>query len=187
MFIRVRVLLVVLSFFLGCMTGCKGKQENTEQKQLFDLNWKFHQGDITSAIEVDFNDKQWRDLDLPHDWSIDGKLDRKNYTKDEGGTFISDIGWYRKKFILPSDWQNKRVAVYFEGVNMETEVYLNENLLGENSGTSDSFHFDLTPHLNYTKKNIIAVRVNSSRQKDDTWPKGAGIPRHVWLLVSDPV
>ena len=178
--------IVFIIYLIGCLTGCAVKQENTELKQLFDLNWKFQQGDFSSAIAVDFNDAQWRNLDLPHDWSTDGKLDDMNSGLEED-TSVSSVGWYRKQFILPSEWQNKSVAIYFEGCKRELKVYLNENLLAENTGTSDSLHYDLTPHLNYDNKNIIALRVNTSPQTNGKWLKGTGIPQHVWLLVTDPV
>ncbi|MBN1186204.1 MAG: beta galactosidase jelly roll domain-containing protein [Bacteroidales bacterium] len=187
MLYRIEKFFLLLIYFIICITGCAGKQEDAEQKQLFDLNWKFYQGDITSAIEFDFNDGNWRNLDLPHDWSIDERLSQKNSTKDKKDTFITGVGWYRKKFILPSDWENKRVTIYFEGINEKTKIFLNENLIEKKSKSSDPFHFDLTPYLNSDKKNIIAVRVNNSPQADGRWPKGTGLPRHVWLLVTDPV
>lgn len=175
---RIRMFSII--YLIGCLAGCATKQENTELKHLFDLNWKFRQGDISSAIEVDYNDTLWRNLDLPHDWSIEGKLNQLDSDK-----YLFNVGWYRKKFNLPSEWKNKSVTINFEGVKSEIKVYLNENLLARNPGTSDSFQFDLTPHLNYTNKNIIAVRINSSQHKDGKWLKGTGIPHHVWLFVAD--
>lgn len=182
-----RVWMFIIVFFVCCIAGCTGKRENTELKQLFDLNWKFHQGDNPSAFEVKFNDTQWRNLDLPHDWSTDGKLNQTYFVKENGDSSISDISWYRKKFVLPPEWQNRRVAIYFEGVKAEIQVYLNENILAVNTSASDSYHYDLTPYLNQSNKNIIAVRVNCTHYKNGRWNKGTGIHRHVWLMVADPV
>ena len=183
---RFGMYLIVLSYFMLALAGCDRKQDYTGNKQLFDLNWKFCQGDITSAIEIDFNDTLWRNLDLPHDWSIDEKLKNINSINDDE-VLASDVGWYRKKFLLPSNWKNKQVTIHFESVNMETQVYLNENYLGKNINPTNSLHFDLTPFLKYNKKNIIAIRVNKAQQKDGKWLKGTGMPEHIWLLVADPV
>lgn len=181
-----RLWIFLIICITACTTGCTVKKENVEQKQLFDLNWKFHQGDYISAIEFDFNDTRWRNLDLPHDWSMDERLSRKNFLVGEANNAITNVGWYRKRFILPPEWQSKCIAVFFEGVKAEIKVYLNGNLLECKSGSPGSFHYELTPHLDYKEKNIIAVRLSSlQQQKDGMWPRGTGISRHVWLLVAD--
>lgn len=174
-----KLLAIVFLFFMGCIVGCTTKQENTARKQLFDFNWKFHLGDISSANALEFNDKQWRDLDLPHDWSIDAKLNQKNP--------MEGVGWYRKKFDIPSDWKSKSVSVYFEGVYKNAEVFINGTSLGVNPKGKTSFYYNLTPYLNYKKENNIAVRVNNSEQMDNAWHSESGIYRHVWLIVTDPI
>ncbi|MGE5805481.1 MAG: beta-galactosidase, partial [Ignavibacteria bacterium] len=82
-------------------------QENIQRKQFFDYNWKFFLGDSPSASALDFDDKTWRNLDLPHDWSIEGKLDPKNPMGGAGGYFPAGVGWYRKSFSVPSAWKDK--------------------------------------------------------------------------------
>lgn len=79
-----------------------------ERKQLFDYDWKFFLGDAPEAKANDFNDLGWRKLDLPHDWSIEGKVNAKNPTKGAGGYFPSGIGWYRKTFQAPDAWKAKK-------------------------------------------------------------------------------
>lgn len=139
------------------------------------------------ASATDFNDKDWRKLDLPHDWSIEGKLDSLNPTGNDGGYFPAGIGWYRKKFIVPSAWKGKHVSIYFEGVYMNSEVFINGKSLGVHPYGYSSFYYDLTPHLDYAKENTLSVRVNNSLQKNCRWYSGSGIYRHVWLFVTEPI
>ncbi|MDP4188386.1 MAG: beta galactosidase jelly roll domain-containing protein, partial [Bacteroidota bacterium] len=167
--------------------GHTQSKENIEGKQLFDYNWKFHLGDIPTANALDFDDNDWRSLSLPHDWSIEGKLDQKNPMGSAGGYFPAGIGWYRKKFHVPTAWKGKRVSVYFEGVYMNSEVFINGKSLGVHPYGYTPFLYDLSPYLNYNKDNIISVRVDNSRQINCRWYSGSGIYRHVWLWVTSPV
>ncbi|HEY5507251.1 MAG TPA: sugar-binding domain-containing protein [Paludibacter sp.] len=158
-----------------------------EKKQLFDYDWKFFLGDATEAKATDFNDESWRKLDLPHDWSIEGKTHPKNPTGGGGGFFPAGIGWYRKTFQAPDAWKAKKTAIYFEGVYMNSEVFINGKSLGVYPYGYSSFSYDLTPYLNFGKENVIAVRVDNSQQMNSRWYSGSGIYRHVWMMVADPV
>jgi len=163
------------------------KQNGIERKQLFDYNWKFIRGDEASAKSRDFNDAGWRSLDLPHDWSIEGKINPKNPTSGAGGYFPAGIGWYRKTFAAPVEWKGKSVSVYFEGVYMNSEVFINGKSLGVRPYGYSSFSYDLSPYLDFNKENVIAVRVDNSQQINSRWYSGSGIYRHVWMKVSNPV
>jgi beta-galactosidase len=162
-------------------------QQMTERKQLFNNNWKFSLGDSPSAGTIDFDDKTWRNLDLPHDWSIEGKIDQKNSTGGAGGYFPAGIGWYRKKFIVPPAWKDKLVSIYFEGVYMNAEVFINGKSLGVHPYGFTSFNYDLTPYLDFKKENILSVRADNSKQPNCRWYSGSGIYRHVWMIVTDPI
>lgn len=177
----VLIFILFISFFSGYA------QNGTERKQLFDYDWKFFLGDASEAKANDFNDSGWRKLDLPHDWSIEGKVNAKNLTKGAGGYFPSGIGWYRKTFQAPDAWKAKKTAVYFEGVYMNSEVFINGKSLGVHPYGYTSFSYDLTPYLNFGKENVIAVRVDNSQQVNSRWYSGSGIYRHVWMITSDPV
>ena len=177
----VLVLILFISFFSGYA------QNGMERKQLFDYDWKFFLGDAPEAKTNDFNDESWHKLDLPHDWSIEGKIHPKNTTGGGGGYFPSGIGWYRKTFQVPDSWRAKKTAVYFEGVYMNSEVFINGKSLGVYPYGYSSFSYDLTPYLNFGKENIIAVRVDNSQQMNSRWYSGSGIYRHVWMITSDPV
>ncbi|WP_238987185.1 sugar-binding domain-containing protein [Confluentibacter flavum] len=173
--------ILFISFFSG------NAQNGMERKQLFDSDWKFFLGDAPEAKADDFNDSSWRKLDLPHDWSIEGQIDPQNPTGKGGGYFPAGIGWYRKTFQASSEWQDKIVSIYFEGVYMNSEVFINGKSLGIRPYGYSSFFYDLTPHLHFDKENVIAVRVDNSQQMNSRWYSGSGIYRHVWVTVTNPV
>ena len=180
----------ILAAILLTITGCTGETRIPgliDRKQLFDYDWKFNLGDDPAASTFEFDDKNWRSIDLPHDCSIEGKSDRNNPSGAAGGYFPTGTGWYRKHFNVPSAWQGKSISVYFEGVYMNSEVFINGKKLGIHPYGYTSFYYDLTPSLNYGKENIIAVRVDNSQQINCRWYSGSGIYRHVWLMVTGPV
>lgn len=162
-------------------------QEYIQGKQLFDYDWSFYLGDDPKASGVDYDDKAWRTLDLPHDWSIEGEINQDNPTGNDGGYFPAGTGWYRKSFDVPSAWKGKCISIYFEGVYMNAEVFINGNSLGMHPYGYTSFSYDISSYLDFTKKNIISVRVDNSNQKNCRWYSGSGIYRHVWLIVKDSI
>jgi beta-galactosidase len=178
---------IVLLFILIVSSFSAYAQNGMERKQLFDYDWKFFLGDASEAKSMDFNDAAWRNLDLPHDWSIEGKIHPKNPTSGAGGYFPSGIGWYRKTFKAPTEWRGKNISIYFEGVYMNSEVFINGKSLGLRPYGYSSFMYDLSPYLVYDKENVIAVRVDNSQQKNSRWYSGSGIYRHVWTIVTNPV
>ncbi|MTK54465.1 glycoside hydrolase family 2 TIM barrel-domain containing protein [Paludibacter sp.] len=182
-FLRTKALLCLL---FACSFSIFA-QNNQEKKQLFDSNWKFFLGDAQDAKNVDFNDAAWRNLDLPHDWSIEGKISSKNPTGSAGGYFPTGIGWYRKSFKVPAEWKNKNVSIYFEGVYMNSEVFINGKSLGVYPYGYSSFSYDLAPYLRAGQENVIAVKVDNSQQVNCRWYSGSGIYRHVWMMVENPV
>jgi beta-galactosidase len=183
---KFKILLIASVFLIGCVISVRA-QENIQRKQLFDYDWKFFLGDAPTSSGNDYDDSNWRSLDFPHDWSIEGKIDSKNPTGGAGGYFPAGIGWYRKVFNAPSAWKDKRVSIYFEGVYMNSEIFINGKSIGVHPYGYTSFSFDLTPHLNLNKENVVAVRVNNSQQINCRWYSGSGIYRHVWLIVTHPI
>lgn len=153
----------------------------------FDNDWLFRLGDEGGIEKPDFADSGWRRLNVPHDWSIEGPFDAKNPTGGAGGFLPSGIGWYRKHFTVPSNQSGKRVFVEFDGVMANSEVWINGAKVGGRPYGYVSFGFDLTPHIKFGQDNVIAVRADNSGQPASRWYTGAGIYRHVRLLVTDPV
>lgn len=156
------------------------------ERQLLDHDWKFLLGDPAGAEAAAFNASAWRTLDLPHDWSIEGHIDAKNPAGGSGGYFPTGVGWYRRGLTAPASWTGKRVSIEFEGVYMNASVYINGHDLGMHPYGYTSFFHDLTDYLK-PGANVLAVRVDQSKQRNSRWYSGSGIYRHVWLNVTDPV
>jgi len=153
---------------------------------LFDEGWRFHLGDAPGAQEPGFQDDTWRALDLPHDWSIELPFDAQ-YASGTG-YLPGGIGWYRKSFRLPSSAAGQRVTIRFDGVYMNSEVWINGHYLGKRPYGYISFEYDLTPHLlPGGKEDVLAVRVDHSKFADSRWYNGSGIYRHVWLTCTGDV
>ena len=180
-------LLPIISVLLLASTINIKAQQITHGKQLFDSNWKFFLGDPPAVSTVDFDDKNWRNLDLPHDWSIEGTLDSNNPMGNDGGYFPAGVGCYRKTFTLPASFKDKLVSIYFEGVYMNSEVFINGKSLGVHPYGYTSFSYNLTPYLKFNGKNVLSVRVDNSEQKNCRWYSGSGIYRHVWMVVTNPI
>lgn len=162
-------------------------QEAVRVKQSFDLGWKFTKGDPAAAQSVGFNDSQWRMVDLPHDWSIEGPYSETEPTAGPGGYLPTGIGWYRKKFRMPPGRQPKKFFIEFDGVYEHSEVWLNGYSMGYRPYGYISFGYDVTQHLRLGEENVIAVRVDNSAQPNCRWYSGSGIYRHVWLVETSPV
>ncbi len=183
--------LTAIAFVLVCVLGQLPVYGSYSQQRsrLFNTDWRFLKADAEGAEKADFNDAAWRTLDVPHDWSIEGPFDEKNTTGRGGGYLPSGIGWYRKHFTLSSDYANRKVFIQFDGVMANSEVWVNGVHLGKRPNGYVSFIYELTKHLNFgtSDTNVIAVRVDNSGQPASRWYTGAGIYRHVRLIVTNPV
>ena len=155
----------------------------------FDADWLFLKGDAAAAENPDFDDHAWRKLDVPHDWSIEGPFDEKNLTGGAGGFLPSGVGWYRKHFTLPDNYKDRHIFIDFDGVMANSDVWINGFHLGKRPYGYVSFRYELTGHLNFgsSKPNVLAVRADTSAQPASRWYTGAGIYRHVRLVVTNPV
>ncbi|MGE4587681.1 MAG: glycoside hydrolase family 2 TIM barrel-domain containing protein, partial [Mangrovibacterium sp.] len=154
------------------------------QRLLFDMDWRFHPGDPDGAENINYKDNDWRVLNLPHDWSIEGEYDEQAITGGSGGYLPAGIGWYRKHFKLPATSQN--LWIEFDGVYMNSEVWINGHSLGKHVNGYTSFYYDITPHIK-NGDNVIAVKVDNSVQTNSRWYSGSGIYRHVWLTRANPL
>jgi len=181
--------LVVGSIFL-CLTTVPVIAQRADAARIsssFDRDWSFLKGDVPGAERNEFDDTSWRKLAVPHDWSIDGPVDQKNPTGQGGGFMPSGVGWYRKHFTLSNEFSNRLVFLEFDGVMANSDVWINGDHLGNRPYGYVSFSYELTPHLNFGKDNVIAVRADTSKQPASRWYTGAGIYRHVRLVIKDSV
>ena len=154
----VSILLTVAAFFSHL-------NAQTRTKENFDDDWKFILDSVNAYNSPDVNDASWRTLNLPHDWSIEMPFDSTSPTGTSGGALRGGLGWYRKIFLLPESSKDKNVFIDFDGVYMNSEVWINGHSLGVRPNGYISFRYDLTPYLKFgTDKNIIAVKVDNSKQ-----------------------
>ncbi|MXN90904.1 DUF4982 domain-containing protein [Flavobacterium sp. Sd200] len=161
--------------------------QSSGRKTNFDFDWKFKLGDYPDAQQQNFDDSGWRSLSVPHDWSIEGNFDAKHPMGNDGGYLPAGIGWYRKTFTVEPSQKDKKLSLYFEGVYMNAEVFVNGTSLGIRPYGYSSFYYDVTPYIKIGQKNTVAVRVDNSQQKNCRWYSGSGIYRHVWLISTNPV
>jgi beta-galactosidase len=159
-----------------------GAPSTTRSRDSFDAGWRFVHDDSTGAQAPTFNDSTWRVLDLPHDWSIEGPFDEKAPSGGTGGYLPTGIGWYRKRFRLPENSRERLFTIEFDGVYENSDVWINGHHLGHRPYGYVPFAYDLTPHLNWSGDNVIAVRADNSHQTNCRWYSGSGIYRHTWLL-----
>lgn len=177
--------LILAAFYISSCQSNSPAGEDKLSPESFNNDWKFSLTE-EDASASDFDDKNWRKLDLPHDWSIEGQISETNPSGMSGGFMPGGIGWYRKYFKTNTDWEGRKVYVIFDGVYMNSTVYLNGKELGHRPYGYSTFQYDLTPYLN-DGENVIAVKVDNSLQPSGRWYTGSGIYRNVWLSVKNMV
>lgn len=185
-----RLLLIQISCFLLFLTvgSCTSAEKMTnDRRQDFTAGWTFHLGDDSAASRPDYDDTAWRILNLPHDWAIEGEFSRDNPSGTGGGALPGGIGWYRKTFTVDKADEGKRLYIDFDGVYMNSEVFINGHSLGVRPYGYVSFSYDLTPYIKWGGKNVVAVRVDNGEQPNSRWYSGCGIYRNVWLTKLNPV
>lgn len=173
-------MLLSLSIFNNCSVPAN---KNVRTHKKFDSEWKFAKGDFKDAQKSDYDDSNWRQLDLPHDWAIEGPFTKKVFF---GGGYLPypGTGWYRKTFRI--NCKDKRVQLQFDGVMRNAKVWVNGEYVGTWAYGYSSFAFDITRYLKQDKENIVAVRVKNT-DYSSRWYPGSGIYRNVWLTVTNPV
>lgn len=177
-----QVLFFAAVFFLTMPVFSKPQFGNA---RLFNENWRFILSDVKDGANPDLDDSKWRQLDLPHDWSVEG-----TYSPDKAscqGYLPGGIGWYRRTFNVPITEKDKKVYIYFEGVYNRSEVFINGTSIGKRPYGYISFMYDLTPYLKFGKENTLCVRVDHSLERDSRWYSGSGIYRNVYLVTASRV
>jgi beta-galactosidase len=185
---RTHFTLGLLCLLFSAFAGIASAQVRTRTTTSFDAGWRFNRGESKDAEQVTFNDQAWRALDVPHDWSIEGPFDKDHPTRGSGGFLPAGIGWYRKHFKLPEGDANRRVFIEFDGIMANSDVWINGFHLGRRPYGYVSFGYELTGHLKFGDgDNVLAVRADNSGQPASRWYSGAGIYRHVRLVVTSPI
>jgi len=192
------VIMILLASFPVIFSNCTGLGKdsifNNEPRQeiLFDFDWRFHWVNAENAHLSEYDDSAWRTLDLPHDWSIedipgtDSPLISTAVGGINTGYYLGGTSWYRKAFDVPAKLKDKRFSLLFDGVYMNTDVWLNGTHLGTHPYGYTAFEFDLTELIKFGEENVLAVQVKNEG-RNSRWYSGSGIYRHVWLHVTEPV
>ena len=151
----------------------------------FNSDWKFYLGDAENAEAMNFDDTNWADVTLPHDWAILGPFDH-DLPANTGKLPWKGVGWYRKHFEMKPEQKGQQIYLIFDGIMAFPKVYLNGKFAGEWDYGYNSFYLNVTELLNFSDTNVLAIHVDT-REHDSRWYPGAGIYRKVQMLVTDPV
>ena len=170
----------------GAAVAPRTSIENGRRGQDFNGGWKFNLGDVSGAQATSFDDSAWRSLSVPHDWSIELAFDANSPGGSSNGFLDGGIGWYRKTFTVDQASASQRIFVDFDGVYMNSEVWINGTSLGTRPYGYSSFEYELTPYVHFGATNVVAVRVNNN-QPNSRWYSGSGVYRNVWLTTLNPV
>ena len=146
-------------------------------RQSFNDGWTFRLGD----------DGVQRNVRIPHDWAVEGDFNKDNPSGTGGGALPGGIGWYEKHFFVDKSERGKAVRITFDGVYMNSTVWINGQELGTRPYGYISFSYDLTPYLRYGKDNVMVVKVDNSDQPNSRWYSGCGIYRNVWLTKTNAI
>lgn len=192
-------ILIIHVLILGSPFGSKDKTAISSKRTIsFDENWHFIKDNPAGAETPGFDDSGWRTLDLPHDWSIEdlpdqdginviGPFSKLSPGKMGTGYFIGGTAWYRKSFTVSKEDKDKIAYLLFEGVYMNSDVWINGKHLGNHPYGYTSFWYDITPFLNPAgQPNVVAVQVKNEGV-NARWYSGSGIYRHTWLTLVNPV
>lgn len=170
----------ILIFLFSLYATCLGAREVID----FNKDWKFclNPESDSNPADFEFDDSGWRTLDVPHDWAIEGDFDQHNPSGTGGGALPGGIGWYRKTFKVSKKDKGQVFSIEFDGVYMNSSVYINGHLLGTRPYGYISFSYNLTQYINWEGENVIAVKVDNSDQPNSRWYSGCGIYRDVRLV-----
>lgn len=147
--------------------------------------WRFQLTPSSDAHKIDFNDKDWSVISIPHTWNAQDAT-------DEVSGYFRGQGWYRKNTYIGNIANNKVVYLYFEGANQVTDVYVNEHFVGQHKGGYTRFSFDITPYIQTNANNLIAIKVDNSHNElipplDADFTFFGGIYRDIYLQIENKI
>ena len=163
-----------------------GTDAAAQRENDFNKGWKFYLGDNTSASNQSFDDSGWENVDLPHDFSI-----TQHFTSSgeaESGFLPGGTGWYRKSFVVSEEHAGKTFLLNFDGVYMDSYVYVNGVPVGEHHYGYTNFAFDISDYLvcDGATQNVVAVKAINNIPTS-RWYSGSGIYRDVTLYALEPI
>lgn len=146
---------------------------------------RFRLGDTPDAWQAWFDDSDWEEVTLPHDWSVAHPFSRD--CSSGTGYLIGGIGWYRIHITPKESWKGKRISITFDGIYKNSRVWCNSYYLGERPNGYISFTYDITDAFRFDADNIISVYVDHRDIADSRWFTGSGITRKVTLSIEEAV
>ncbi|MFH4967737.1 glycoside hydrolase family 2 TIM barrel-domain containing protein [Gaetbulibacter sp. M240] len=174
--------LIVIVFIL---TGCNSIEPQNRERLSFNSDWRFKRTEDTTAYKINYNDADWRQISVPHDWAIEGPF-KPEYNSRTGGLPVYGMAWYRKDFYLDSSKKGSVVTLEFDGVMSNASVYVNGKKVYHRPNGYIGFEINISSYIQFNQKNTIAVKVHP-RPLSARWYPGAGIYRNVWLEIKNPV
>ena len=180
-----KLFFTTLFFCLTTLSLSAQDKKDIRMSELFNFGWKFSMGDLKDAEKVQYDDTQWKALDLPHDFQINQPWDKS--AKGARGFKSMETAWYRKTFKANPEWKGKKVFVDFEGIMLTGDVWLNGEKIGGTDYGYLGFETDMTGKLRYDSDNVMAVRASTGSEGNSRWYTGGGIFRDVHVFVKDSV
>ncbi len=173
---------IFLSIFLTLFFyGCGNSDNILREVENFNFDWKFSLEADSTTVSTDFNDDNWRTLDLPHDWSIEGEFKEENPATAGGGALPGGYGVYRKHFFVDKKDSLAQFFLCFDGIYWQSTVYVNGHKVGFRPNGYASFEYDVSKYLKFSQENLVAVTVDNTNQPNSRWYSGSGIYRNVYL------
>ena len=173
---------IFLSIFLTLFFyGCGNSDNILREVENFNFDWKFSLEADSTTVSTDFNDDNWRTLDLPHDWSIEGEFKEENPATAGGGALPGGYGVYRKHFFVDKKDSLAQFFLCFDGIYWQSTVYVNGHKVGFRPNGYASFEYDVSKYLKFSQDNLVAVTVDNTNQPNSRWYSGSGIYRNVYL------
>lgn len=182
---RIKSIVGFVLMFWIFMVEAQNTTLNPRTVILFNFDWKFHFGEAENAFNTDFNDSEWRTLDIPHDFQFEQPWDQS--AGGARGFKAMSTGWYRKSFKADKSWKDKKVLIDFEGIMLTGEAWLNGKRIGRTDYGYLGFESDISKLINYDGDNIIAVRASTGKTGSSRWYTGGGLFRDVNLIIKDNI
>ncbi|MBR4265897.1 MAG: DUF4982 domain-containing protein [Bacteroidales bacterium] len=172
---------IFLPIAAAFVVGCSNSDTSVRTSENFNYDWKFSLQADSNAVTGDYDDSNWRVLNLPHDWSIEQDFSETALCGPGGGALPGGYGVYRKHFTIPAQDSVKQIFVCFDGVYWQSTVYVNGKKVGFRPNGYVSFQYDISEYLKFGEDNLISVTVDNSDQPNSRWYSGSGIYRNVYL------
>ena len=152
-----------------------------------DKNWRWSKANPADAASPLLNDRNWQPVQLPHDWSIEGRVSILEPSAGHGGFFPTGAAWYRRDLDVPSEWAGKQITLRFDGITMNAELWLDGRQVVYHPYGYTPLLVDLSSQLKPGSTHKLVVRVDNSKQPNTRWYTGSGIYRHAWIVVTEPL